>query len=341
MLRFTSLDRCGLHSRLVPLAPPAHADGVTPLCDALAAYLAVGLLLLTGCVDGQNNALGIGHSGIANVNVAPPEVHIEIVNETVTIRADNVALDDLLAEISLQSGLEVKANGVLDEPITLRIDALPFPEAIAGILRHRSYVLQYVPPVNAHRSKLWISANIAPHDVSSSAIASAGNATGDLEFEWTDDMTRLSEAMTDDDARVRLRAVAALADVGGYEAASALSATALSDGNPSVRAEAIHALSEVGGDNVIEVFKHALMDPDKQVRATAIEAFAEIGGDEAAFALAYALNSDDVRLRTAAVDALAEIRGEAALRMLEQGLGNQDGAVRDAAAAHLAELKDL
>lgn len=151
-------------------------------------------------------------------------------------------------------------------------------------------------------------------------------------------IARLEEALADTGAKVRREAISELVDMGGEEAAAALTATALFDEDPSLRVEAVYGLGEIGGQTSSRILEGALLDADPEVREAAIDAVIDIGGEESAWTLAIALNGEDTVLREQAVHALGEIGGELAIVILKQALADEETSIREAAAAVLAEL---
>lgn len=264
-------------------------------------------------------------------------LRVEITDEIVTIEAREASLKDLVEEIARQSGLQAVLHDPLEARVTLELRRLPLREALGSILRDRSFALQHIrsssiaggKPGDAGTWRLWVfSSDVRP----AVRVDSPGALDADVAI------ATLAFALADDDAKVRLEAVAALADAGSDQAAAALATAALSDGDSSVREEAVHAMGEIGGDIGIQVLERALMDSDADVREAAVEAFAAIGGNESALALADVLNSGDASLRAAAVDALGEIGGEPAVGLLRHASADEHSIVREAAQELLAEL---
>jgi HEAT repeat protein len=276
-------------------------------------------------------------------------LHVQIADNIVTVEARDVTVEALLREIARQSGLAVLLHDPLDERVTLELQGLPLSEAIRRILRDQSFALRYVGspqsaenPNGEQPDMLWVFSKRPRDDHASLITRNARRAQGPDDSLGTPDadegVVPLSLALADDDVKVRLKAVSALIDIGGEQAAAALAAVTLSDKDASVREEAVYGLGEIGGETGMQVLEQALMDPDGRVREAAVEAFTDIGGSESARALAVALNNQDASLRAEAVDALGEIGGETAIRVLRQALADEQSFIREAAAEFLAEL---
>lgn len=147
----------------------------------------------------------------------------------------------------------------------------------------------------------------------------------------------LSLVRAADARRAAMEAIAALADVPGQDAESALADAALSHAEIAVREEAVHALGERDGAVTLQTLQQALQDTSPRVRAAAIRALVDTGANEAVLMLGSALGAGDASMRADAVDALGEIGGPDAARYLEQMLRDENDVVREAAAEWLAE----
>lgn len=308
------------------------------------ACLVAGLTLL-----GSTAGAGDTHDGSQpTARASPGYLHVEIVDESVTVKARDGDVKGLLEEIARQSDLVIDLHGPLDERVTIEFDRLPVPEALDRILRGRDFVLRYfdpssdpATPANAYPSKLWVfSKGLGDHNAppeNGDAAFTREGVGGARAQEADASLVRLSLALADDDVKVRLEAVSELASIESDQAAAAL-ATALSDGDPSVREEAACGLGEIGDETDLEILEQALMDPDLRVREAAVEAVTDIGGDDSAWALAFALTDVAPSLREDAVYALSEIGSETAIGILQQVLTDEQRSVREAAAEVLAEL---
>lgn len=302
------------------------------------ACLVAGAALLTGCVDARDAAP-------APTRAPSAALHVELIDERLTVRARDVSVGELVDEIARRHGLVVISREPLDERVSLELERLALPEALGRILRHYSFALQAAQAPGGSRNgaeaaegKLWVFSR-APVETRASLEARFTDrieASDALDAEEL--IARSSLALGDHDARARLSAVSTLAEVGDQHAVAPLTAAALSDGEPSVREEAAYALGAIGGQMSIDVLEQALIDPDGDVRGAAIDAFTQIGGDASARALAVALTDRDASLRADAVDALGEIGGETAIGLLRRALQDERSAIRDAAAEYLAEL---
>ena len=266
------------------------------------------------------------------VNTSPGFIYVEFADDSVTIKARDVTVDDLLKEIAEQSGLMLILHDPIDEPVTVDIQQLSLTKAISRILRNQNFALQYTGA--SFTGRLWVFSK-----GSRNAPGYGRGARHSAALTVDETIASLSLALANNDAQVRLEAVSGLTDIGNDQAAAVL-AGALTDSDPRVREEAIYALGEIGGENAVPAIEQAFMDAEDDVRQAAIAALSDIGGDESARALAVALYDVNTSLREDAVYALGDIGGGTAIGLLQQALMDQEIAVRETAGEILAELSN-
>ncbi len=285
-------------------------------------------VMLAGLADAQETLFGLQSTQCASQS----SVHVNVTDDLVTVKACDVTIRDVLHEIAQKSALVVVLHDPPGERITLDIERVPLTDALDRILRHQSFALRYADPAGSstESSKLWVFSDGTDDAAEPAAVEILGRANVDV--------SSLSNALADDNAKTRLHAISTLSTAYNDHGAAALAAAALSDGDVAVREEAVYVLSEIGGEAGTQLIGQALMDPDSRVREAAVEAFADMGGERSAQALAIVLYDDDPALREDAVYALDEIGGATANALLQQALADQDSSVREAAAQLLAEI---
>ncbi len=148
----------------------------------------------------------------------------------------------------------------------------------------------------------------------------------------------LIDALSDDDARLRLVIVDLLGEFGDTDAIPAL-ASALRDPEPGVRSQAADALGKLGSESAVPDLLALLSDSDKDVRISAAWALGQIGHPSALDALLKLLHDREWRTRWAAAQALWEI-GAPAVPGLIAKLYEPDEYVRHAAVQALAEIRE-
>ncbi len=231
--------------------------------------------------------------------------------------------------------------------MTIELDQVPLQEGLRRLLRRQSYVLQYPQPGDhsnepaaSHPVKLSLFSQ-AP----GSGRTRAGGVPDALadpappEATLVDVPMALAILASSEDALEREDAVEVLRDSGQPDVVGPLSRVALADEDEDVRAAAIDALGDIGGKDAAQALSVALQDEEPGLRAEAVEALGHIGGQAAAQVLAIALQDADVDVRYLAVESLGEIGGETSIALLERALGDADEDVRDIAAELLRELR--
>ena len=233
------------------------------------------------------------------------DLWVSIEDNVVSIRAHNVPIRQVLAEIARQVSLDVATSDSLSERVSMDLEGVSLSRAMRKILKGHSYQLSDAAGRQGRAARLWI-LSAEPDSFASGA------------------------------ARLDLMSPAPAVMVTlGEEAPAVLENRALHDPDPLVRAEAVYALSESANTHwQLSALRQALADPSPTVRESAIEALADIGGSESASALEVALHDVEVSIRLEAVEALGEIGGETAAALLQQALSEE--ATRETAAELLA-----
>jgi HEAT repeat protein len=152
-----------------------------------------------------------------------------------------------------------------------------------------------------------------------------------------DAVPALAGALRDPEWRVRWQAADALGKMGNTAAVPDL-VEMLTDGNKDVRISAAYALGRIGHDSAVEGLVKLLHDREWRVRWGAAEALWEIG-EPAVPALIEVLRQEDEYVRRAAIRALAQI-GSPSISALIGALNDDNWDVRWSAAAALQEIGD-
>lgn len=146
----------------------------------------------------------------------------------------------------------------------------------------------------------------------------------------------LIDAMSDEEARIRLHIVELLRDFGDSDSVLAL-AGALRDPEWRVRWKAADALGRIGSAAAVPDLVEMLSDSAKDVQIAAVWALGKIKHESCIPALIKLLRDREWRVRWAAAEALWEI-GPAAVAALLDMLRDPDEYVRRAAMRALAEI---
>ena len=154
------------------------------------------------------------------------------------------------------------------------------------------------------------------------------------------DLEILSEALNDEDVRVREAAVRALGKIEN-ESAVDLLIGALTDSNGEIRRRAARALGKIEDAGAVQALGRALNDEDLEVRHAAIRALGDIEDVSAVDWLIPALTDSNVEIRRGAARALGEIEDSSAVEALGMALNDEDLEVRQMAIRALGEIEDV
>lgn len=130
-----------------------------------------------------------------------------------------------------------------------------------------------------------------------------------------DAVQALSQALVDDDPRIRRASLEALSAIGS-DAALAAIASLSGDGAATARAEAVEALGNAGGDSSAAYLARLLGDDDPRVRTAAVESLGDVGDSRAIYAISRALRDPDPGVRRRAAEVLDELDDEALFQTL-------------------------
>jgi len=147
----------------------------------------------------------------------------------------------------------------------------------------------------------------------------------------------LVEWMGSQHAELRLLAVAGLGDVGAPNMIPRLAA-ACSDNDQRVRERALKELGRIGSARAIDAVADCLDSDIGTIRWEAARALAEIGTDGALDHLMPAARTDDEELREIVLSELGAFGSDRALDTIVSGLSDDEPEIRQAAASSLIEL---
>jgi hypothetical protein len=216
-------------------------------------------------------------------------------NQCLMIKAEEIALNELLIAVADQTGITVTTYMPLNQSVSVDIECYPIDEAIEYLLRDYSFVY-----AESSTSRLWIlpqddiefavmerdawkrplEANEADTPLLLQTVSENLNEREDAlidlgRSDQGDALEPLVVAVTDPEQSVREAAILSLSELAGPEAIDALT-LAMTDQNPRIREEVIDALGEIGGNRAISLLKQALADEVPFVRHAAAEVLEQI-----------------------------------------------------------------
>ena len=298
----------------------------------------------------------------AGVHAVVQELSVVYADGRLTVRAENVSLEDVLERISKEAGLTLLLTGPSQTPVTADFAAVDLEEGIRRLVRGWSSIFYYARTGSDADDVRLTSVTL----LSNSGIrqTTAIKPSGDEEnpgqmpeksaYEnLVEDIEQLTDAAKEEDRALyelaevaeldenqerRLAAVEGLGDVGNPEVEKTLSNKAMNDEDAEVRAAAVEALAIVSGEESTDYLVQALKDKDSDVRTVAIESLAAVGGKDTTAILMQSMKDDDAQVRVAAVEALAEIGDKNAAEALAAALDDADEEVQETAKEALEEM---
>jgi hypothetical protein len=259
------------------------------------------------------------------VALAAPFV-VEVRDDLLTVKVQQMPLEQVLKEVAQQSGIRLRIQGSLAEPVSVVFEDLPLDDGLKRLLKDRNFVLMYTRgPAGAAPQQLTEvlvfstapASTLArrPEPESARGPARAGATGGQQQGGWS---ALISKGLQDGDPAVRKEVIEQLGALGDKRAVEPL-IRALGDENAEVRTSATSALEDIRDERAIEPLGRALLtDTDEVVRAQAAQALAYIGGEHALAALEAALQDKSTEVRERVVEALISIGGERASALLQQ-----------------------
>ena len=151
----------------------------------------------------------------------------------------------------------------------------------------------------------------------------------------------LGKALREDpDARVRQAAAEALGSIDDARAVPHLLAALRAEKVAGVRERVVHALGEIGDDSAVDAIAAASSDPSVAVRRAVAHALGELEGRRALPALVGMARDGDVEVRRHVADALGDMDDEATYETLLMLARDSDAEVRASAIGGLGEFED-
>ena len=102
--------------------------------------IAVALLCLVSIVQAED----VPKATKTQTQQSRRALSVQFDNDLLTVKAEDVPLQEVLQEIARQSGLSVEGSGLLEDNITIQFDRLALEEGLRRILRRYSIAMVYV-----------------------------------------------------------------------------------------------------------------------------------------------------------------------------------------------------
>ena len=269
-------------------------------------------------------------------SVPAPLISVKVQEGLLTVNARDVPLADLLRAIGERAALRVTIHGGGSILVSDSFADVPLDHGIQRLVRGTGLVLIYVSPEGAPGATALTDVRIyeaAPAERGQIHLATTELAPAQPPTDW------VSQALGHPERSARLLAMRELARKRDQTATASLAQILTQDADPTVRGEAAAALAEVGGAEAAAALPTAVGDQDPWVRMQAVRALGKVEGDRATQILGAVLMGDpDPRVRRKAAPILAALRNEEARSVLvAAALSDPDQAVRQAVTSVLAQ----
>ncbi len=239
---------------------------------------------------------------------------IEYEQDLLTMRVQDTPLKRVLAEISIQTGIDIILEGPADSPVTADFSSLTLEDGLKRVTRdfNRAFVygLQYPGQAKAVMQTVFLyvrageglhrgaeSQTIEPAEPARDAAPVAGQAT----------LASVGDLLNVKDPEVREEVVEMLAELKDGSGIPYLAQLLLEDENDDVRVSAAGALGEFKDARAISALTQALGDQNAEVRENVVLALGEIGGEAVAAPLKDAMLDENEGVSEVATQTLEEI----------------------------------
>jgi hypothetical protein len=251
---------------------------------------------------------------------------IRVEEGVVSVRITGAPLQEVLQEISTQSGTRLVLGGPRSEKVFAEFQALSLEEAFRRLIK-ANFLLLYAPGTNGRlmEVRIW---SLETSLTTASPVAQEPEQS--ILADENAPLNALVEELQTGDAEQRGRAVLALGESQDERAVEPVIQALESDEDTTVRFRATWALQDLGGQKAVTALAEALYrDSDDFIRQSAVEVLARLGGHEALEPLSWALREDpEPSVRYEALMNLAEIGGDGARELLRQALNDPVEMVR-------------
>lgn len=240
--------------------------------------------------------------------------------QSLSIDADNIPLNHILAEISHQTGLEFKNSESLKEPITLHLTSISLREGLQKLLSHLDYFIIETSTSQKETTKIvvvilgqWQTPSNSPNTINTKESFSEGST--DTTNEIPDPNTRLTTIQQ------------LVADSNNKNIQDALYKAA-NDPEPSIREIAYQQLQAQGDSNLENILLDAAKSPDNDVRRTAISFIAKSSASYALEVMRNATEDSHIDVRYVSFQELSSTTGEAGLNIIRERLTHPNPEIR-------------
>jgi hypothetical protein len=239
---------------------------------------------------------------------------VDVKGNLLTVRAENVPLNQLLAEIARQTSIQITLYTPAENGISTDLSDIPLEQGLKRLVRDFSSAFVYGDQTGQAGepkiTKLVLYAKaghgLRPGQMPSTISPRRNNIPTVREPQTPPSQPQGREAQ-DQDYIDPEEGTASPMDSEDDREIFRLGAVLVRDKDEDARAEAAQALGEIGDEKALIPLIQALKDRNVQVRETAITALCEIGGEHVVKALEGCLSDQDQEVQKAAEQALSRL----------------------------------
>ena len=292
---------------------------------------------------------------------AHASLRVEWQEGRLSVNAQQIALSQILKEITSQTGMEIRTSGMFEEPVSIQLVKLPLSESFARLFVNYVIVWKTFSPDQQQPALAWVSRpkvqpaspvllgnpqaqERAPKQESPDHREAALSAQERIEMlrelAKQGQLAALREALFDPDPTVRAEAFALLAEQDSREAVTTLVDMTNSDQSDQRRQalQLLHQTEHADEETVLSALGAALADKDDATKGFAIQALAARQGPDALEHLRHALSDPDPSIRRMIVEEAAQ-RAQGQV-VLQEALADSDEAVRSLASTLLSGWRE-
>lgn len=290
------------------------------LLSAFGLLLSICLSAATAAESAESSKSGTGGAGL---------VSIEFHDGRLSLEADQVPVVELMQFVGDEAGFEVAAYGDLaQQRISLSFTDVRMANAIRRLLQGTSAIISYRPSAEPGGQR-----SIAKIYLLGSGPAAEGSEPirlQTLEPDLDNDL-RASEIVSTD-AESRIAAIDRAEGLGDELTLENLAFSLQHDPDPAVRLKSIAAIAEIGGSTAADMLEAGLGDDNARVRQQVVQTLGALEDERIPFWLGQVLMGDpSPEVRLAAVQSLARQGGDTARVFIEAATGDSSSDVSEAA----------
>lgn len=231
-----------------------------------------------------------------------------------TVRAENIALEEVLAEVAEQAFIKISFHGPAKESVRMEFSDLPLEEGLRRLTKKFNSVFVY-------------------------GQAKGGNAGSRIEevIIYAKSDTGLANKPI---IMVPQRSKGIQLEERSGEALSTPNGERLPDSNPGQEEQVVGVKLDPEKETaVVDLGKILLNEEDEDAKVMAAERMGDLGNEMALVPLMHALGDKNPTVRKSAADALSRIGGEHVKKALERSLTHENPNLRESAAEILERIE--